>query len=354
MNKVRDTKIDVSKALGIMLIVYGHSGLLFTNYVYLFHVPLFFIISGYFFINNIDLPILLLLKKLFKNLVLPYYLYSLFFLLFHYYFISIGILNPLDSKLEGVSFINDLYIGIKSILFLDQTEVLLSTFWFITILFWINIFFILLFKLFNKNLLIISTAVVLFYCLSGINIRYDIVNLNFNYGNYNVAFTSSLFFLSGIIINKFNLLRIVNLKLAIGSLVSLFLINKIFRPEIDLRINLYPNIFLLVLSSFMGLIIIYYLSGLISKFRIAKGYLDYIGKNTLIILALHFLAFKVITFIQIKIYKMPTELLSNFNLLVVNNYWRLLYLVIGLLIPILIKLSYDYLRKKIVCRYQSL
>ncbi len=102
----------------------------------------------------------------------------------------------------------------------------------------------------------------------------------------------------------------------------------------------------------MGLIIIYYLSGLISNFRLTKVYLDYIRKNTLIILALHFLSFKLITFIQIEIYKMPIELLSNFNLLVVNNYWRLLYIIIALLIPISIKLSYDYLLKKNICKYQ--
>lgn len=39
--------IDVIKGYGICLMVCGHSGAPFTNWIYLFHMALFFIASGY-------------------------------------------------------------------------------------------------------------------------------------------------------------------------------------------------------------------------------------------------------------------------------------------------------------------
>ena len=54
--KMADTKrlhwIDTLKAIGIMLVFLGHSGAPFHDGIYLFHMPLFFIISG--FLWNMD------------------------------------------------------------------------------------------------------------------------------------------------------------------------------------------------------------------------------------------------------------------------------------------------------------
>ena len=47
--KNRDCIFDIAKGIGIILVVLGHCAFSFTNFVYMFHVSLFFIISGYFF-----------------------------------------------------------------------------------------------------------------------------------------------------------------------------------------------------------------------------------------------------------------------------------------------------------------
>lgn len=43
--------IDVIKGYGICLMVCGHSGVPFTNWIYLFHMALFFIASGIYGMN---------------------------------------------------------------------------------------------------------------------------------------------------------------------------------------------------------------------------------------------------------------------------------------------------------------
>ena len=46
--KQRIAEIDVAKAIGIICVIIGHgtTGVI-HNYIYLFHMPLFFILSGY-------------------------------------------------------------------------------------------------------------------------------------------------------------------------------------------------------------------------------------------------------------------------------------------------------------------
>ena len=50
-NQTRNNYISIAKAIGIILMVAGHSGCpaLINNFLYLFHMPLFFVCSGYFY-----------------------------------------------------------------------------------------------------------------------------------------------------------------------------------------------------------------------------------------------------------------------------------------------------------------
>uniref|UniRef100_UPI001C2F5592 acyltransferase family protein n=1 Tax=Micrococcus sp. GbtcB5 TaxID=2824750 RepID=UPI001C2F5592 len=44
--------IDTAKGMGIFLVILGHTGSLggrITNYIYSYHMPLFFFLSGYLF-----------------------------------------------------------------------------------------------------------------------------------------------------------------------------------------------------------------------------------------------------------------------------------------------------------------
>lgn len=67
--------IDWMKAIGIFLIVYGHFFSLENKYVYVFSVPLFFMISGFLCKKEIEEKIFW--KKLWYNLILPMLLISL-------------------------------------------------------------------------------------------------------------------------------------------------------------------------------------------------------------------------------------------------------------------------------------
>lgn len=49
MAKRRDPVIDSMRGIGIVLMVLGHSGYPGTDFIYLFHMALFFMLSGWLF-----------------------------------------------------------------------------------------------------------------------------------------------------------------------------------------------------------------------------------------------------------------------------------------------------------------
>lgn len=67
----REIWIDVCRAIGILLVVLGHSGSPFTVYIFGFHIPLFFILSGYLYKDSGDFRPYLL--KIFRHYLLPYF-----------------------------------------------------------------------------------------------------------------------------------------------------------------------------------------------------------------------------------------------------------------------------------------
>ena len=68
---VRLTYMDIAKGIGILCVIAGHMGNSIINkFVFSFHMPLFFLISGYF-ISSRNSSRTILIKR-FKQLLPPY------------------------------------------------------------------------------------------------------------------------------------------------------------------------------------------------------------------------------------------------------------------------------------------
>ena len=83
----RDYRLDNAKAIGIFLVVFAHvmSTSTITNYIYLFHMPLFFFISGKTMaIKEAEMPCIKFLIRKFKTICVPYFSFSLIFYIYWY------------------------------------------------------------------------------------------------------------------------------------------------------------------------------------------------------------------------------------------------------------------------------
>ena len=88
--KVYNTSVNYLKALGISLMVLGHSGIIDheISFIYMFHMPLFFIASGYCFKEKyLSAPRKYIYNKV-KGIYWPYVKWSLLFLFCCYKVVS--------------------------------------------------------------------------------------------------------------------------------------------------------------------------------------------------------------------------------------------------------------------------
>lgn len=140
MENKRIAYLDMVKGIGIILVVAGHSGYLPHNVLTVvtsFHMPLFFIVSGMLIrlTGEEQRPFRQLLSRKLKNLMLPYGIFSLVYLLiyggyFHYISGSLTARQIQEYIIQAVS--------------LDGISVL----WFLSALFFAQIFFLGIRKIF--------------------------------------------------------------------------------------------------------------------------------------------------------------------------------------------------------------
>jgi len=88
--------VDQVKGFAILLVVYGHNFPFSEQYIYTFHMPLFFMVSGFFFPKSKSADVLL---KRSKTLMIPYFFWASFLFLF-WLFIGRGFGKSADLELS--------------------------------------------------------------------------------------------------------------------------------------------------------------------------------------------------------------------------------------------------------------
>jgi fucose 4-O-acetylase-like acetyltransferase len=160
----------------------------------------------------------------------------------------------------------------------------------------------------------------------------------------------SLYFI-GHVLNRYNKSITWNwmyyLPLSVTSFTGLFMLRNI--GSISLNLNYYTNPIYLLLTSFLGWVFIYSISYLVKQFSIKKILIG-IGRRTLIVVMLHFLAFKLVALLVAMYYSLPSFCISVFpNLYGERGLWWLAYTVVGVGIPVFLQIvitRFDVLIKK--------
>lgn len=123
--KQRIEYLDIFRAVGIVLMIMGHVGFgkVFNFYIHAFHMPMFFLLSGYFFKS--DEKVKDFFQKKIKTLIIPY----IFFGIMHYILYCI-----INKGLEIQS--------LKHLLFVNTDGLpIAGALWFLTALFFADMFY---------------------------------------------------------------------------------------------------------------------------------------------------------------------------------------------------------------------
>lgn len=339
----RDDMISTIKGIGIILIVVGHSGCpeWLRNFIYMFHVPLFFITAGYFYkgCDNFSNLTTFVIKRL-KGLYVPFVKWSLAFLLLHNLF---GYLNFYSDDIGYYGYNKLLHDGIFIILTMGCNGQLLGAFWFLKTLFLASCGVAIIdfltrgIKEWNngaKKIVILAFFIVLGILSKTYSIQLPVIN------DLSWVCLGASFFVIGSLIKQYKVsLRIYQ---SLALLVIVFLISMIVPYEmITVPPTLILVYFICATISFVAI------SNLIERYRMNNSKFVYLGEHTLIILALHFLCFKLVSLLKIYLYGLPLEDLSQFPVIFeYNSYFWILYSIIGIFIPLLLENIYNNIKPK--------
>ena len=342
INKKEVRYFNVLKALGIIAVVAGHTGrpAILATFVYLYHMALFFFISGYWYKDYYSQHPILSFWKRIKSIYISFVVIGALFLsihnlLFRLHLYSDKVQPVIDHIYKGREYIGKL----KLILTFYNTETMTGAFWFLTSLFEVNILFglisFIIFKVFSKHQESIRfTTVIACFLYGDYLTRHQI----FLQRNFNIALVAVLIFYFGYLYQKYE----EYVKINIFGAISLFavLCYSMYQGSVHMIINQYSSLAFFIIVSAAGIYINIYMAKKLIAID-SFGLLQYIGKSSLFILAFHFLSFKVVYLIQIKLYHLPITVLAKFPVLDSNHGWWILYILCGVFIPTGIKFVFD-------------
>lgn len=324
MHNKRILWLDVLKGIGIITVIISHCFIpetFLNKYLYSFHMPLFFFASGYLFkkkkIGNF-------LIGRYKNLIIPYFLFSIISLCLFFLTANIGDVKIPQSeqlkKILGVFYGN----GINDYMFN-------ITIWFLLCLFIVEFIFQLIMEFTNSTISLI-VILILFSIIGYLDSKFMTIRLPWS---IDVAFTGIVFYGIGYLFKgkKYEITNYQKIPLIL-LLVSISLVSCYFNAKVDMNHNELGNFILFYLSALSG---IAYISIISVDFR-NSSFLSFLGRNSLIIVGTHTLLLIILgsffknyvcidnTFLKVISLTSVVILFEYFIILFFNKY---LYIFIG-------------------------
>ena len=337
---------SIMKGIAIIAVVMGHCSIsCIEGFVNQFHLAVFYFLAGYFFKSDYVNSPWLFIKKRINRLYFPFIQYGTVFLLLHNIFCRLG--------LYDISSIYSLSDFARKELFMllrfSSNELFMGAMWFLGSLFFVSVSFLLLCKLssyFKKGDWVLLVEVIACLLLGRYAISLGLPN---PYSIYNTLMIVPIFYL-GYVFKRYQIFEsYINLQttfICLGILLILY----ISGISIRLQPQSLPgnNLLLYLVISIMGVVMVYGISILLQKNKVGK-LVALCGDLSFEIMALHFICFKLVTILQILVEGSDWNHLADFpvyskNLLI----WSPLYLLVGVVFPILLTLGYRNIKQSLI------
>ena len=154
MDASRNDMVSIAKGVGILLMVIGHAGCpsWMFYFIYLFHMPLFFFLSGYCFKEKyLDDKKTFVWHRI-KGLYLPFLKYNLLFIALHNLLFQLNFYNQHYSW-------QDVFHKIAGVVTMSETEINLGPYWFLRYLLLSAIAFLMMHSVLRKHRTILITII---------------------------------------------------------------------------------------------------------------------------------------------------------------------------------------------------
>jgi len=268
-------RLNIVKALCIILMVLGHAdppeGL--RGFIYLFHMPAFFFLSGYLLKDlYFDQPVAFIKKRV-GSLYAPYVFWELVFLMLSWVFFRLHLTDSVPTGREALA------QAVKFVTFRGH-QPLLNGFWFLKTLFFCSIGCLFLLKFVKQGRIWLVPALVAGAGFCAL-IPYDTTMIS-------RLLMAAAFYITGFLAARAKIeakFPYALAALAVVAVVSLFWRGSIFTDGWGVLLY-YP-------VALLGTYGIFGLATAIDRIDRPALALDFVGRATLTILTFHFLAFRI-------------------------------------------------------------
>lgn len=274
MENKRLSWLDSLRGFGIILITLGHLGCfeLLERYIYSFHVPLFFFISGYLYRSN-ALPLPTFIKKKTLSILVPFLVWT-----------------ALSTSVNLVLGYRLIPLIEKALTYKGQLT-WNSPLWFLLVLYFVEILFTLLDRINERTyfkVIIIVVSLVTFLLIGDIRLTLKL----------NLVPFAMIFFATGNVMRRsienrgFFLKRWQKIPLALLLLVTGFVFGAVLNCRIKYTHAIWGNYLYLFIAAFCSVIFYYILFRNVDKIGHSK-LLKYLGENSMIIMCSQYWVFRI-------------------------------------------------------------
>ena len=278
-NIFRYDDLDILKGIGIVFMIMGHIGFgfIFDKYIHGFHMPMFFIISGFLYREKNNIRTSNIIIKRAKKLLTPYIIFGLL-----QYIIWVILNINSNQKLEVL----------KNLVWINTNKLMpiAGALWFLTCIFFVDVIFLCM-KRYIKKECIMYIMIMIISLLGTYFTRIFSFRLPLA---MDVAFTGVGLYFIGYMINKYKdtvlILNVLNCKWHINFIAfNIVFVLTMLNGYINLREGLYGITPLFWINAVVMTLCLWNVARYInnSKYRFIKNTLKFIGKNSMMYLCLN-------------------------------------------------------------------
>lgn len=300
--KTRNDLIDVCRGLLIILVVTGHTSSPFNWLIYAFHMPAWFVISG---VLHRERPWKDLIVSKFATLMVPFFAANV---------ILWALLVLLNFKGLNAIFLGERIVyGFEPLIglvkTLNQTSGMLGATWFLPVLFGVTLVANALIRLARSinlrspMLLLISLVLSLYASQMG----YRPYHLD-------LALFCQFFYVAGYFVIREKLFpdRTKTIILAVAAAAILYFHHAVYSNFFNISSRRYNNVYYFLIFALAGSYLVFVAAQALVRVRPVRAPLAFIGRNSLYILLLHFIGFKMLMLLACGCGLLPSPELMKF------------------------------------------
>ena len=360
----RDIKVDIIKGIAILLMVLGHARFPGTEFVYMFHMAVFFMASGYFIkekhADSITSVKNTIIKRI-KGLWLPFVVWNTIFTLCHNFFImsniytsDTGVTAYLDPSLVSISktlSVKEMAVNIFKGLFMAGHTELGGAFWFLRVLFYISVAYVII-DFCLKKILKNQTRVIIAQGI--ISAVFLTIGFFMSLKSIEVFATDRFFscyslYYIGMLLSKINTGKLKLWHYIVMTILgfSAVLVLSNF-GSISIGNNDYVNPAFMLGASLAGWFFLFGIAGLFENIKGINSLFVILGQNTLGLVIFHFLCFKPVNIIVALVNDWPMSTVAGFPVNYVSGCWWIAYTLSATILPIIIWTIWKKIKRRVI------